>query len=38
VCVSVCVLGEVVLRDRVTAASMSVWARLCFVWSCVCFV
>jgi len=33
-----CVGGEVVLRDRVSAACMCVcWkARLCFAWSCVC--
>ena len=33
-----CVEGEVVLRDRVSAACMCVcWkARLCFAWSSVC--
>jgi len=31
--------GEVVLRDRVTDARMYVCrARLCFAWSCICFV
>ena len=34
VCVSIYVLGE----DLMSAACMSVKVRLCFAWSCVCFV
>ena len=37
-CVCVCACLYVLGEDRMSAACMSVGVRLCFAWSCVCFV